>query len=483
MHPVHGATDRLLLIHPEDDQGQSVSAAASRLGYSVRLVSSLTEAPRVAACEATFSVILLTWRGQRAACLDSEVLETVAALRRASSMSQIILLVNGAINLDSCCQAIENGASDFLELQPGCLDVDALERRLDQAQQRYERAVAAAQAIHTELSSDQTGIVSQSRAMADVLWRATRAAEVSDAPVLIQGESGTGKQLVAELIHRLDPKRRDKPLLTINCAAITGTLAESALFGHTKGAFTGATERRAGYFRAAHQGTLLLDEIGELELRLQPKLLRALQDGVILPVGSDVEETVDVRVLVATNRPLQDLVEQKRFRLDLFQRLNVIPIQIPPLRERPEDIAALVPYFIHKYGSDYGRQITGIDQRVYDFLSTCPLEGNVRELENAVRRMLALKTSGDEIRLADIPESLRRQRKCSAQSLVPRELLENACHLIEQGVVTLPDFVAECERQVLAGALERSDNTSTDLAQKLGLSRRTFYNKRRKYGL
>jgi DNA-binding NtrC family response regulator len=473
----------LLLVHPENDVGLAVARAASQLSFAVRLERSAAEALRVAATEPEFAVILLAWYGERAGCLEADVLEKIASLNRASSMSQIILLTSGRIGLESCCQAIECGVSDFLEVPAAQVDSDALARRLNQARQRYQRLKAASHSVHDDLSSDRTGIVAQSALMSGVLSQAYRAAQVSDAPVLIQGESGTGKQLIAELIHRLDPKRRDKQLLVVNCASITGTLAESALFGHVKGAFTGATETRAGYFRTAHGGTVLLDEIGELESCLQPKLLRVLQDGVIMPVGSDAEQTVDVRVLAATNQSLQELIERGRFRLDLYQRINVISIRVPPLRERPEDIAVLLPFFVRKYAGYYGREITSIDPRVYEFLSSCALDGNVRELENAVRRILALKTGGDEIRLADIPESLRRRRRGNGGHRVPRELFEHACHLIEQGMLTLPDFLAECERQVLAGAIESSTANSTDLAQKLGLSRRTFYNKRRKYGL
>jgi transcriptional regulator with PAS, ATPase and Fis domain len=285
------------------------------------------------------------------------------------------------------------------------------------------------------------------------------------------------------MIHRLDAKRCARPFLTVNCAAIAGTLADSALFGHVKGAFTGATEKRAGYFKAADRGTIFLDEIGELDPSLQPKLLRVLQEGLILPVGSDLEQPVNVRVLAASNRRLSDLVDEGRFRLDLYQRLYVISIDIPPLRERPEDIEALVPFFVRKYARQYGRDIVNVDRRVYEFLSTCALQGNVRELENAVRQILAFKTSGDEILLSDIPASLRRQRVKPGHPVVPYDLVENACDLIDQGAITLPEFVAECERQVLASAIQRSSSPTTELAQKLGLSRRTFYNKRRRYNL
>ena len=421
--------------------------------------------------------------GDRVAHVDPGVLHLIGELRRISSLSQIILLIPASTDLDSCCQAIEAGATDFIEIDCGIIDEHQLHRRLEQALERYNRQVAACAELHAEASLDQTGIIAQSRAMADVIARAARVAQISDAPVLIHGESGTGKQLVAELIHRSDSKRCGRPFLTVNCAAITGSLAESALFGHVRGAYTGATQERAGYFRAADGGTILLDEIGELEPALQPKLLRTLQEGLILPVGADMETPVDVRVLAATNRRLEDLVEEDRFRLDLYQRLNVINIEIPPLRERVEDIEALVPFFVEKYARYYDGRIVGVDHRVYEFLSSCALEGNVRELENTVRRILALKTGGDEIVLTDIPEAIRRQRQPGGSECVPAELVSQVSRMIDQGRITLPEFIAECERQILSHVVKGAKGPKTDLAQRLGLSRRTLYNKRRKYDI
>jgi transcriptional regulator with PAS, ATPase and Fis domain len=318
-----------------------------------------------------------------------------------------------------------------------------------------------------------------------VLAKAARAAQVSDVPVLVYGESGTGKQLVAELIHQLDPKRSSKRFLSVNCAAISGTLAESALFGHIRGAFTGATESRRGHFRAADGGTILLDEIGETDLTLQPKLLRVLQEGVVMPLGSDDEIAIDVRVIASTNRQLAALVEEKRFRLDLFQRLNVIELEIPPLRERPEDIPVLVRFFLKKYAQYYERPIESVDDQVYEFLANCTMRGNVRELENAVRRMLAFKRSGSVLSLADVPPSLlaRSGRTAHDEARDLTELADVACRLIDKQVMTLPQLVRTCEMTVLRNSLENLNTTSTDLAKRLGLSRRTLYNKLHKYEL
>jgi transcriptional regulator with PAS, ATPase and Fis domain len=303
--------------------------------------------------------------------------------------------------------------------------------------------------------------------------------------VLIYGESGTGKQLLAETIHRLDAKRGGHRFLSVNCAAISGTLADSALFGHVKGAFTGATEDRQGHFRAADGGTLLLDEIGELDLALQPKLLRVLQEGLVLPVGADEEVPVDVRVIAATNRRLAAMVAEGRFRLDLYQRLNVIVLEIPPLRERPEDIPALVQFFLKKYADYYHGSITHIDPRFYDELARRTLTGNVRELENVVRQVLAFKHGGDRIDLSDLAavEAPAMPAAGLRSELLPHELVEEGRRLIEAGRVSLADFMDEVERRFLSEAMKTSNGTHVDLAKRLGLSRRTFYNKLRKHRL
>ena len=483
MYPVQGATRRLLLIHADCDTAVQLAGRMARLGYDVQRLCEPGKGPRVAATDPEYPVIVISGAAPRTGRFDPAILDTIAVIHRASSRSQIVLLLPITADVETCCQTIESGVTGFVEVNGGEVDLATLSRRLAEAEQRYQRLVAAAESLHTGQASDTTPIVGQSRAMNDALARAARAAQVSDAPVLIQGESGTGKQLMAELIHQLDPKRRNHPFLTVNCASITGTLAESALFGHVQGAFTGATQTRAGYFRTADRGTILLDEIGDLETALQPKLLRVLQNGVILPVGADTEVAVDVRVLAASNRPLQKLVESGKFRLDLYQRLNVILLEIPPLRQRPEDIEALVPFFVRKYERYYGRRINRIDRRVYEFLHGCALDGNVRELENTVRRILALKTGGDEILLTDIPETLRHKRCRPRSETVTREMIESACRMIERGEVTLPEFIAQCERQVLAATISQSAGPASRLAASLGLSRRTFYNKRRKYGL
>jgi len=414
----------------------------------------------------------------------SDRLGLLRTIRRLSPVSRVVALVGPGTGLDVCCQAVTLGVCGFVEWN----EADGAEALRDRARQAAERYAAAVQE-HSELQSgqifDETGLAGQSRLMAELLLQARRAAMISDAPVLIHGESGTGKQLIAEAIHRLDPKRRSQPFLSVNCAAIHGTLAESALFGHVRGAYTGATEARQGYFRAAGAGTLLLDEISELEPALQPKLLRVLQVGKVLPVGSDVEAEVRARVIAASNRALPALVESGAFRLDLYQRLNVISLFVPPLRDRPEDVPLLVQFFLRKYASYYPPGIEDVDPHVYEVLAQSVGSGNVRELENTVRRMLAFKTGGRRLELSDLPhELLERRRTASRPSDHVYSALASAVSwMIRDGRWTLQQMLDEFERMAIREAMDAASGTYAELARRLGITRRTLYNKFRRYGL
>ncbi len=404
-------------------------------------------------------------------------------IRRASPASQIVVLIAGRLDLATCCQAVSHGVAGFIEWKPG-QPVEPVVDRLRQALRRYEAALEEGREVHSRNIFDETGVPSRSQLMAKLLFQAKRAAIISDAPILICGESGTGKQLLAEAIHRMDPKRSKKPFLTVNCAAITGSLAESALFGHRKGAFTGATEDRPGYFRAASGGTLLLDEISELEKTLQPKLLRVLQEGCVLPVGDDTEKKVDVRVIAASNRPLPLLVESNEFRLDLYQRLNVISLNVPSLRERTEDIPLLVQFFLKRYAAYYPYPIESVDEQVYEVLARSVGSGNIRELENAVRQILAFKTAGTRVELSDVPpELLKRQAAGRMEANITDSLTSAAVAMIRSGRMTLAEMLDEIEKMVLGDALSHNSVSHSELARQLGLTRRTFYNKLKKHDL
>src|SRR5271154_5205302 len=229
------------------------------------------------------------------------------------------------------------------------------------------------------------GFVTASNKLIPVLRQAGKAAKVSDITVMLEGETGTGKQVLAQAIHKLDQKRKSFAFVTVHCGTINETLAESEFFGHERGAFSGAFIARKGLFQAAHRGTLFLDDVNDLPPALQPKLLDVLQRNVVRAVGSDREVPVDVRIISACNRPLTPLVQQNRFRADLYHRLNVVKLALPPLRERPEDIPGLVLQFVERHRYIYP-DVTGIDTELNQFLKAQPFPGNVRELEHAVER-------------------------------------------------------------------------------------------------
>ena len=326
------------------------------------------------------------------------------------------------------------------------------------------------------------GVVTGSERMVPVLRQAWKAARASDATVLIDGETGTGKQVFAESIHRLDQKRRQFPFVTVHCANIQENLAESEFFGHQKGAFSGATNDRKGLFRAADHGTVFLDDINDAPIALQPKLLDVLQRGVVRPVGYDREVSIDVRVIAASNRPLEELVRQNGFRADLYYRLNVIHLRLPPLRERSGDLPALMIALAQRNQSLY-KVIDQVDPKLAQYLERKHFEGNIRELEHAVRRMLLEKESGTSLDLVD----WLAQDKAQPDDAPVADAAERAAQLlweaIRAGGIAYQSAFACIERYLLQAALSQPAKTRRQIAQELGMSERTFYQKLSDYGL
>jgi len=356
-----------------------------------------------------------------------------------------VVLVSGFGSVEMAVEAMQEGALDFL-LKPFDLArvAEVLERTLGARSSRTRPSV-----------SSLAGIVSQDPRMLGLLETVARIAP-SPAPVLIQGESGTGKELLAREIHLRSP-RRDKPFVALNCAAIPESLLESELFGHERGAFTGAIARRLGKFEAANQGSLLLDEVSETSLALQAKLLRALQEGELDRIGRDRPVRVDVRILATTNRSLREELQAGRFRQDLFFRLNVIALRLPPLRERPSDIPLLVRHFVEKHRAASVSQVREVSETALRQLCGYPWPGNVRELESCIQRALLL---------------------CTDRALQPVHLqLDPAMTpaTLETGTRS------EMERRLILATLDRVGGNRTRAAEELGVSVRTIRNRLRQY--
>ena len=288
------------------------------------------------------------------------------------------------------------------------------------------------------------------------------------ATVLITGESGTGKEVVAREIHERS-RRKDAPFVAINCAAVPGALLESELFGHAKGAFTDAKHSRQGLFAQANGGTLFLDEIGEMAISMQPKVLRAIQERKIRPVGAESEVSVDVRLITATNRDLEEMVEAKAFREDLYYRINVIHIPLPPLRARGGDVLLLAQHMLRQYAAIFDKKVMGLSPAAAERLVGYDWPGNVRELGNCLERAVAL-AHFEEIQVEDLPDKIRNRQAPRSTSITSNELPE---------LLTLE----EVERRHTLRVLEACHSNRTDAAKILGLDRKTLYRKLLRWGV
>jgi two-component system response regulator HydG len=304
------------------------------------------------------------------------------------------------------------------------------------------------------------------------VYNVIRRVSPTDISILIEGESGTGKELLARSVH-LNSPRKDYAFRPINCAGLTETLLESELFGHAKGAFTGATTDHKGLFEMADKGTLFLDEIGDMPKNMQAKLLRVLEDGIVVPVGSSRSIRVDVRIVSATNHDLAKLVEEKKFRQDLFFRIKGVTVTIPPLRSRPEDIEELFGFFLKQSCDDLGRHITRITEPAMAILLDYPWPGNIRQLRHAVRTMVVM-TDSDTIDVADLPAEINRVKRLAAPST-------------ETDQAPVEDLVGssldEVEKVHIKKTLEMTDGNRSEAAKILGIGERTLYRKIKEYDL
>ncbi len=393
-------------------------------------------------------------------------LQLLQAVReRDATLPVVMLTAHGSERL--AVRAMKAGAWEYVtkpfDIEEMGLVIDrALEARALRVQNRRltaEKAIGRA-------------IIGESPAMRRVIDAASRIAP-RDITVLVRGDTGTGKELVAALIHA-ESKRARKPLVRFNCAAIPGELAEAELFGHARGAFTGATVARRGFFAEADGGTLVLDEVGELPLALQAKLLRALQEGEIQPVGAGRVEHVDVRVIACTNRDLLADVRAGRFREDLYYRLAVVELTVPPLHEHREDIPALAAEFTRRYAEKFGVEGARLSSALVDSLRAADWPGNVRQLENAIARLVALSTGGE---IGD-----QQQQPGSAAPSLQLALAQAAQDPHPEGQ-TLWEQLDAFERGLIEHALEVTRGNQSEAARRLGVSRSAFIDRLKKYGL
>jgi len=397
--------------------------------------------------------------------LDGQV-DGLDVLRRARQNSDAteVILITAYATIENCKEAIRQGAFDYL-VKP--LDVDQLRTLVEQA----ARKAAAAHGRQGEAEEEQDsfvfeGIKGTSAAMRG-LFEVVRRVAPTNISVLIEGPSGTGKELLARAIHN-NSQRRDKPFKPVNCAGLSETLLESELFGHVKGAFTGASTDRKGLFEVADKGTLFLDEIGDMPLTMQAKLLRVIEDGVVVPVGSNKATVVEVRIISATNQNLTKRVEQNEFREDLYFRIRGVNIVLPALRERPEDIPILAEHFLREAVGETGLNVTGITDAAMSVLVGHEWPGNIRQLRNAIRTMVVM-CDGDRIDVRDVPPEISQRRQLMGDSATPASLA---------GV-----SLNELEKKAIADTLARTQGNREKAAKILGIGERTLYRKIKEYDL
>ncbi len=384
--------------------------------------------------------------------------------------SSEVIMITANATIDSCKQAIRAGAYDYLE-KP--LNIDHFKVLTARALSTRSMPVTMDGDFRFE------GIISRSHIMQSV-FHVVRRVAATDISVLIEGESGTGKELIARAIH-LNSLRNKHTFNPINCAGLTESLLESELFGHSKGAFTGASADRKGILEMADKGTLFLDEIGDMPLNMQAKLLRVLEDGVVVPVGSSRAIKVDVRVISATNHDLAKLVEEKKFRQDLYFRIKGVSLSIPPLRSREEDIEELFGYFLKQACDQTGRDITRITEPAMEILKNYHWPGNIRQLKNVVKTMVVL-CEGSTLDVGDIPPDIHRVKRLAAPlstSAIPSDPAEAA-----EGIEAFAGQpLDEVEKEHIKKTLEMTNGNRSEAAKLLKIGERTLYRKIKEYEL
>ena len=446
---------RVLIVEDEIAHGEALAEALEREGYAVLTAASGEEG--VEKLGVFVPHIVVTDLKLGGAIDGLGVLSEVVG----SNLSCEVVLITAHSTIDTCKQALRIGAYDYIE-KP--IDLDHLREVVARASKHVQVSQEnkrLREEIDTKFGFD--GVVGESPGMLRVLNICRRAAN-SNLSVLLCGESGVGKELLAAAIHNNSP-RSSKPFQPVNCAGLTDSLIESELFGHVKGAFTGAMTDRKGFFAIADKGTLFMDEIGDMPLSMQAKLLRVLEDQVVVPVGSTQGEKVDVRIISATNQNLLQKVEDKEFRQDLYFRIRGVEVEIPPLRERRNDIVLLLDHFVKEFASSEGRKVKGFTPAALKILKSYDWPGNVRELRNCLKAMVVMADS-ELLDVADLPFEMH------AGSDGSDELSNLAGAKLE-----------ELERTAIMRTLEMVGGNRETAAKMLGIGERTLYRKIKEYGL
>ncbi|MES2963261.1 MAG: sigma-54 dependent transcriptional regulator [Bdellovibrionota bacterium] len=387
-----------------------------------------------------------------------------------------VVLMTAHSNVQDAIAAVKEGAYDYLEKPVQPQRLTEIVRRAHEASEMVSRLAISNPIFDDDTESEFVGVSKKMRDVFDLIHRLCKV----DTTVLIRGENGTGKELVAKAIHFNSP-RKSGSMVAINCGAIPESLMESELFGHEKGAFTGAHERKIGKFQLANNGTIFLDEVAELRPDMQVKLLRVLQERKFTPVGSSREVKTDARIIAATNRNLEKMIEDGTFREDLFYRLNVMPIFLPPLRERSDDINELAQYFIKRFNKGHHRSITGLADDALAVLKTYRWPGNIRELENAIERAFIVE-NGDRITMPSLPENILRQAKepSGAGTMRPASA---AMASGTQGPMDFEAFKEQAEKEFIMNALRANKGKINKTVAEANIPKNTLLRKIKKYGI
>ena len=439
-------TGKILIADDEITMRDALELTLGRMGFSVDVAASGSDASKMLS-PGRYKMLVTDVKMPKMNGID------LLKIARETCPQMPVLVITGYGTISSAVEAMKYGASDYI-VKP--FPADTLEQAVK------DNLVSMNEPLIGNLGQDDKAIITQDANVLKIIKIAKNIAN-SDATVLINGESGTGKELLARYVHRHSP-RSGKPFVAFNCAALPETLMESELFGHEKGSFTGATGNRKGKFELAHEGTILLDEISEMDITLQAKLLRVIQEKEIDKVGGEHPVPVDVRIIATTNANLQELIEKGKFREDLYFRLAVIPLTLPPLRKRARDIEILMDHFIMIFAAKHHKNVSSASKQTLDLMNRYDWKGNIRELSNTMERAVLL-CEGNEI----IPQNL---------FLDENPIKSNTSMQFRSGV-----SLREMERELILTTLEDHDQNRTKAAETLGISIRTLRNKLKEYGI